>query len=235
MRHLLPALLALPLAACVKFDLDEGPGDYALDFIGDPSCVTAEPPLSVPGRFTVEAWVQADKARDGGPYPLIMWPGAVELFVDEAGRTMLTDGTEARTGASFPDTWMDGGLHHVAGTWDGGTLRLFLDGALTGFAEAALFSNSAPDMYFGCHPFNQWHHQGLIDEVRLSREVRYPDDFTPLRGDFEPDDDTISLWHFSEGDGKKTADAMGKAQADLVAVDWVDFTLGDSEAADSGT
>lgn len=233
MCHSRTALLALALVGCVKFETSKGPGDYALQFYGDPSCVAIETPGAALSTLTLEGWIQADKARELGPWPFLMWPGAMELFIDEDGRARFTDGTEARNGASFPASWMDGELHHIAGTWDGETVRLFVDGTLQGFGAATLLSNASEQMYFGCHPFNQWYHKGILDEVRISRGLRYTEDFTPVHADFVEDEETISLWHFSEGSEAKTADAIGKAKGDLEAVDWVEFSLGDS-GADTG-
>jgi serine/threonine protein kinase len=49
---------------------------------------------------------------------------------------------------------------------------------------------------------------GFIRELRVSKVVRYTADFTPQRR-FEPDADTIALYHCDEGSGDKLIDASG--------------------------
>ena len=49
---------------------------------------------------------------------------------------------------------------------------------------------------------------GLIDEVRISKVARYDKDFTPAKR-FEPDADTLALYHFDEGQGDVLKDSSG--------------------------
>jgi hypothetical protein len=53
-------------------------------------------------------------------------------------------------------------------------------------------------------PTGNWAN-AIIDEVRISSVARYSDNFTPARR-FEPDDQTIGLWHFDEGNGEVAYD-----------------------------
>jgi serine/threonine protein kinase len=49
---------------------------------------------------------------------------------------------------------------------------------------------------------------GLVDEIRVSKRVRYTRDFTPATR-HEPDADTIALYHFDEGTGDILKDSSG--------------------------
>ena len=49
--------------------------------------------------------------------------------------------------------------------------------------------------------------EGAMDELRISRGVRYDDDFEPARQPFTPDEQTAALFHF-DGD---TLGASGSA------------------------
>src|SRR5258708_15374575 len=44
---------------------------------------------------------------------------------------------------------------------------------------------------------------GRMNEVRISTAARYDTDFTPAKR-WEPDTDTLALYHFDEGDRKST-------------------------------
>jgi hypothetical protein len=49
--------------------------------------------------------------------------------------------------------------------------------------------------------------RGLVDELRLSRVLRYTGQFVPPQRRFDPDADTAALYHFDEGEGTVARDA----------------------------
>ncbi len=114
---------------------------------------------------------------------------------------------------------------HVAACFDGNSLQLFVDGhssevkatpeKLTttskGFRLAASLDSKR----------SNWNFHGLIDELRISSKVRYTADFTPeLR--FEPDDDTVALYHFDEGTGDILRDSSNNHyDGKIVGAKWV--------------
>jgi hypothetical protein len=69
---------------------------------------------------------------------------------------------------------------------------------------------SAPGLSFGGSPDYPFF-SGALDEVRISKVVRYAEDFTGPPGPFTPDADTIGLWHFDEGAGQVAADVSASA------------------------
>ncbi len=98
---------------------------------------------------------------------------------------------------------------HLAGSWDGENMYLFIDGQLkaeTGF-PGPLFHGGPGDQSLkignGWTLIDGFH--GFIDEVRLSSIGRYRSDFEP-QGRFAPDIFTVGLWHFDEGQGTAAAD-----------------------------
>lgn len=50
---------------------------------------------------------------------------------------------------------------------------------------------------------------GYLDEVRVSRVIRYMASFTPPVSPFSPDANTAALYHFDEGQGELAADSSG--------------------------
>ena len=105
--------------------------------------------------------------------------------------------------------------YHVAVTWDQQYYRIFVNGkrvdqkrltSMPEFAEQRWISigghvsKSGPDGGL-CFP-------GLIDEVRISDVARYTKDYRPAER-FEPDDATLALYHFDEGNGTVLKDASG--------------------------
>ena len=70
----------------------------------------------------------------------------------------------------------------------------------------------------------KWHKipfHGDLDEFRISSVARYHDTFTP-KPRFEPDADTLALYHFDEGEGDVLKDSSGKDHhAKIMAAKWV--------------
>jgi hypothetical protein len=54
---------------------------------------------------------------------------------------------------------------------------------------------------------------GVIDELRISRNIRYTSDFIPATTAFAPDANTVIYYRFEEGTGQTSADASGNFAA----------------------
>jgi hypothetical protein len=108
------------------------------------------------------------------------------------------------------DQWV-----HVASTFDGQVMRLYIDGVMAGeeamrgrpaqlgYQNIAIGGNNCCDGYY--EVFN-----GLIDEVRISSTVRYSESFTPPTEEFVSDNSTLLLLPFDES-GKNFGVLGGKA------------------------
>jgi hypothetical protein len=143
---------------------------------------------------------------------------------------MTGDGTGDFTLCSITNV-ADGQWHHIAveRRREDGYLWLFVDGRLEaeetgpegdvsypddaqpGNYCAGPCVNSDPFLVIGAEKhdagsaypsFNGW-----IDEVQVSTTLRYTADFTPPVAPFQPDDQTVALWHFDEGDGTIAVDS----------------------------
>jgi RHS repeat-associated protein len=122
------------------------------------------------GRFSLEAWVK----RNGAP--------AATQTIAAANGTFLRISTGASTASfgfwngsssqvvSTTASVVDNAAHHVVGTWDGTTLRIYLDGALasflvpTGTPSALTDAFTIGDVASGTSWF-----AGTIDEVAFYR------------------------------------------------------------------
>ncbi len=100
--------------------------------------------------------------------------------------------------------------HHLAVVRAGDRLSIFLDGIkiLEGNgppSDSGLVSGSENTVAGG---FLSTEHYcfAVVDELRISNSVRYAEDFEPAYR-HEPDEQTIGLWHFDEGEGSVVHDA----------------------------
>ena len=234
MRHF---CLFLPIAStgCLEFR-SANSTTHAVQFNGNGSCIEAESDGSVlddpSAGFTIEAWVQGDPDADYDTHPLVIWNGGFALWSGPEGEGHFTDASNDTIGADGSSGWMDGELHHVAGTYQNGTATLFVDGQIIAFNTAStLWSEPTGSIHIGCWASVDVHHHGLIDEVRLSSTVRYSEPFTPAQKPFVNDTETVHLWHFDEGADQVSLDEARLADAYLTDVGWVEFSLSADDTA----
>src|SRR6185295_13691906 len=106
-------------------------------------------------------------------------------------------------------------------------MRLYVNGILRGESElkGEYQAGGSPFMIGGdgkrMDGGIRWPFSGTIDEVRISKVARYPHNFTaPSR--FEPDKDTLALYHFDEGTGDVLKDSSGNNHhGKIVGAKWV--------------
>jgi Concanavalin A-like lectin/glucanases superfamily len=147
------------------------------------------------GPNTAENAVQLVGWSDTYPYQLAIFqwnPGAVYVW--------LLDNTGTEQHVETAGVINDGNPHVVACDYDGETLRVYIDGAVSG---SQALSGTAPP--FTGHPFvvglngsSYLAYEGIIDEVRWSNVARYAGAYTPASEPFTSDANTLGLWHLDE-------------------------------------
>jgi len=170
--------------------------------------------------FTLEAWVRgaAPKGRQG----LInkTESSGIGIFWSEAGA-----GRERPTGyvhlqgrgyltAEAEADWRWDEWTHVAVTYDGERLRLFVNGRVAGEDRGAgTITPNAHPLFIGADPNQRGaatsFFTGEIDEVRLSAVARYRETFTPP-AHHERDAATLLLLHFDVALGAVFPDDSGR-------------------------
>ena len=113
---------------------------------------------------------------------------------------------------------------HIAAVSDGTEMRLYVKGALVGatplrrdFArQSTIVIGSLYMEHINWSPF-----YGTIEQLRISRGVRYTADFSPAER-FEVEPDTIALYRFDEGSGDVLRDATEDARhGTIIGALWV--------------
>jgi hypothetical protein len=159
-----------------------GPG-WALSFDGtdDYVQVSDSPTLQVTDALTMEAWMNLTPRADGNDQSLLMkgaydwylgvWgtertpSGIIEFFAgDDVG------GWHGLAGSTSVD---DGQWHHVATTYDGSKIRVYVDGAIDGeTATSFTFKTSTDDLLIS-KGGGRWV-QGDVDRVRVYNRALSP-------------------------------------------------------------
>lgn len=179
------------------------PLDRALELAGEGACVrvasaAASPPAGE--GFTLEGWVMAETYQ--GRRPILAKSENSEYYL------FATNGVPAfgvHVGGAYREAKADSVVleparwYHLAGVYDGSEVRLYVDGTVVARSPARgeRRVNGLP-FYIGADPNRRGEPvdtlKGMIDEVRLSRGVRYTDAFEPRRW-LTPDESTMLLFH----------------------------------------
>ncbi len=156
-------------------------------------------------------------AGDYGDYGISLAGGRVAFGVN--------NGAEGTTLCGRADV-TDGRWHHLAVTRSAadGALAIFVDGRLDASGDGPAGDVSYRDGRMTPYPADPFlvigaekhdagpeypSFRGWIDEVRMSRVVRYREPFIPPAAPFTPDPDTVALYHFDEGGGMTVYDTSG--------------------------
>jgi len=175
-------------------------GASSMYFDGTANSVVYAPPASATansisqpgffgtGDFTVECWVwinaaggyqciatNRNSAGGVGTWFFGLYTGTTQIAWFYGGSVILL------STAVTAQTW-----HHVAVCRSGGTIKMFVDGALTGSSSAADTNNynvGLVSLGFDIVE-NAYAYTGYIDEFRISRYARYTSAFTPSSSSF---------------------------------------------------
>ena len=168
--------------------------------------------------FTIEFWIKTTENRSNGTY----WQRPTLIGEASSGNASGDFGITTNNG--YIGIWSglnNGGdndflstttqinnnqWHHIAAVNDGANIKLYADGVLQGSIASGLalitagapLTLSAASLDFGfsgnignCNFF----HQGIMDEVRFSNNIRYTGNFTVPSSAFTPDANTVALYH----------------------------------------
>ena len=198
---------------------------HALAFDGnDYVAVSSAVDNDITAGITVEAWINPTMKQAAGiistdntwttlkGVDFFLWPGGTygQLYIDFG-----TGATRGRTWWNIPsDSWY-GNWHHVAATWDGAAMKIYVDRILVRTQPfIGSYADPGKNLYIGAitPPGLSFYFNGLIDEVRVWRSVLGPgqlDDMLPPVVTSESDGQVYLLNQAVTTNSAATDDATG--------------------------
>ncbi|WP_146407426.1 LamG-like jellyroll fold domain-containing protein [Allorhodopirellula heiligendammensis] len=182
------------------------------------------------GPMTLEAWVRPTDVA-GYTGVLAKTQGSEFAIFSDEGVPQFTihlNGGYVSAKATHPmvvDQWS-----HIAGCFDGGSVKLFVDGKLVdsetvnkkngqGTAKKVKQKRNELPFYIGADPDPSGRPtravRAMIDEVRISKSAVYADDFTPVTR-HTPEPDTVLLMHLDRATGPFVLDHSNSASYGLM-------------------
>ena len=197
-----------------------GPG-YALSFAGtgDYVSVPNAPSLNPTTAVTLEAWVRAAAGVDR--YIMSKGDDSFYLGIGPDGTTsnklsfyLLLSG--GNSGWLQGTTSLNDNLwHHVAATYDGVTLRVYVDGLLENSrAGSGTLPTGTSPVRIGGRLFIANTFDGLMDEVRIWNVARSQSDIQANMWNTALAANTpglVAYWHFDAGSGTNATDATSNS------------------------
>ena len=212
------------------------PPNFALEFGRSYVNVADNDALDLTTAWTLEVWVRPALAGSGVNQDIISKWGvggnaSYGMQLSPQGHLYVGthDGNVSR-GVRGRTTLTSGVWRHLAGVFESGTIRIYLDGILdtaaTGFAAPM---NSRSPLVFGREGVYAWYYfGGIMDEVRIWNVARTGAEIAASRSSrltgTEPG--LVGYWRFDEGTGDTVFDATGRGNhgrlGDVVGPDLFD-------------
>ncbi len=171
--------------------------------------------------YTCEAWFTPLGVPNAISDPLI-WTGPSWIALWEQNRVfgigLTGSGPTAILTSQLPEVRqaLDRVIPvHVAGVWRGREQTLFVNGRKVELTNtnASAFPETTGGLFLGGAPYanighDRWY-RGGIDEVRISRGIRYSSNFEPESRFPDADPETLALYHLDEVNGETAFDSSG--------------------------
>jgi hypothetical protein len=159
--------------------------------------------------LSIAGWVKGDTWKTGTDVNPILRkgdanPNNYQLSISDGRLEMLLDGND-ESGFRGNTVLNTGQWYHVAGVWNGATVKLYVNGVLdnTPAARTGTILTDTRPLYTGGRPGADFH-DGMLRDVRLYNRPLTAAEVQRLAG-------LVGYWQFSEGSGASAADSSGQA------------------------
>ncbi|MCD4735613.1 MAG: hypothetical protein K8R53_06185, partial [Bacteroidales bacterium] len=186
-------------------------------------------------HFSVEFWVKMPES-----------PGEWGGIIDKGRNTLsnwyfLSGASSEEQGVVFgigigsgfreiPHSWNDTEWHHIAGTYDGTHMRLYVDGNHIQSVSASMNINQSPIEMGKRVGQSTFHFKGVVDEVRIWNEMREVEEIREnmYLPQLSYDPSLVSYWQMNESSGDVAHDYTGGNDGHLHHMDnsvWIESTI----------
>ncbi|MEQ8604225.1 MAG: LamG-like jellyroll fold domain-containing protein [Marivibrio sp.] len=138
------------------------------------------------GAFTWEGWVRADVSDVGGEPTLMMIGGPAtgqrgNLRIDSDGNLSFVSYNQENLEATSADSVATGAWTHVAVTYDGSQVQLYVDGVASGAAQTVGLDITGGDATIGAAVDNAKYFEGDLAEFRVWSEAKSASDLAAFK------------------------------------------------------
>jgi len=204
--------------------------NYALSFDGVDDYASSNIPTIDETGFTFEIKIKTSGKNDyagvigeGGAAAYDKWlfrennKGDYDFFIANSS----SGGNITVSGSKISDDI----LHHIAGTYNGTDLKLYIEGVLevSSTFSSAIFSSSslAIGRYEGGHS-DFYYYNGLIDEVRIWNTAKTQQEIQENMNKELTGSETglVAYYKMNEGSGSTLTDSAGNNDGEIIGATW---------------
>ena len=146
-------------------------GGLSFDGVNDAVEVANDPALNPANALTLSAWVNTNNLSSTQMLVAKYKSGLIQYFIriQSSGRLRFSlNAGGAVTDLNSNAIITVNAWHHIAGTYDGTQMRLYIDGVLDAFAsKSGSMTDNGSNFNIGRHENNVMFFAGLLDEVRI--------------------------------------------------------------------
>lgn len=172
--------------------------------------------MGQPPVFSISVWVNPNAVQNAQSILLDCSHGGNANWVIQSINGGATWGF---LGANF--VLQAGRWQHLLCTYNNGVTQVYVDGNFVVQANGNINWQNVQNVYLGNWPEGGRRFNGLVDELYITNNILYNANFTPVEqisnADILPN--TFGLWHFDEGTGLVTQNAV--SQLNTAINNWV--------------
>jgi hypothetical protein len=207
-------------------------GMTCFDFDGSTNyfSTTSASQLQPTTALTITAWIKGDTWGAGSETDTILRKGDASpnnyIFAVADGKVMLCLDEADTAGIRSTTTLSTGQWYHVAATWDGSTVKIYIDGVLnTSTSRTGTIGTDTRTLYMGGRSGGTDMFNGMIRDVRFYNRALSANDVKHLAG-------LVGYWAFSEGSGTTAADSSGDGNTATLSggASWTSDCTGNNNA-----
>jgi len=156
---------------------------FSFDGIDDYLFCGTDPSLNITNAITMEAWFNVAEPASSLPHRVLIANRDTANYVSlrSGGQPFMSlrvNGTQRTIYSNFSpqaNTW-----YHVAGTFDGSMLRIYVNGILRGSSGPypGVISNNNANTYIGKYINNTYYLNGTLDEIKIYNRALSPAEIT---------------------------------------------------------
>lgn len=175
--------------------------------------------------FSVSFWVYPEAVQNGISVILDCSHGSSNNWVLQ---TLDAGATWTFKGVSF--TLLPGVWQHLLMTFNNGTVKIYRNGILQTSVQTSNISyTSNRGLYFGNWPEGGRRFNGRIDELVITNNILYGSNFNPVSYNSTIPSGSTGLWHFDEGAGTSTTNAVTQIQSgQFTGISFIPHSSGES-------
>jgi len=142
------------------------------------------------------------------------------LYISPSGNAWVRINDNTLTGTSDID---DDVWHHIACTYDGSTIRIYVDGVEENSDSiGSELLDTINSLRIGLERDNGFDFNGIIDDARIYNYALSTQEIAEIYNSTKPseDDDEIAMWEFNENTGTIAYDSIGENNGDIDSATW---------------